>query len=260
MTERLLGLLATVAALLAVGVGPAGAITGGQVDGGAHPYVGLMVAYDGDGNIMWLCSGTLMSPKVFVTAGHCTDGVTTASVYFEPGPVHQADVHFDGTPVTPDDFAFPSHDLGVVLLAGTGDPMGIYGVLPQENQLDLLKTQRGHQDGTFTTVGYGMEKSFPPAASWKDVSLLTRMNAAPHLTQIDGGQAGDFGMVLSNNARTGGACFGDSGGPNFVGDSNVVAGITSALANSTCAGTTLVFRLDRSWALAWLATFGLAPS
>ena len=59
------------------------------------------------------------------------------------------------------------------------------------------------------------------------------------------GFTGPFSMLLSNNAATGGTCFGDSGGPNFYGDSNVVAGITSFGINGNCAGTGGVFRTDK---------------
>ena len=44
------------------------AITNGQPDGNAHPYVGLMVALDEDGVPQWRCSGSLLSPTVFLTA------------------------------------------------------------------------------------------------------------------------------------------------------------------------------------------------
>ena len=63
---------------------------------------------------------------------------------------------------------------------------------------------------------------------------------------------GDFSLLLSNNHNTGGTCFGDSGGPNFIGNSNVVGGVTSFGLNGNCAGTGGVYRLDRSWNLNWL--------
>ena len=68
---------------------------------------------------------------------------------------------------------------------------------------------------------------------------------------------GDGSLLLSNNAHTGGTCFGDSGGPNFIGTSNVVGGVTSFGLNGTCGGTGGVYRVDRSDDLTWLATFGL---
>ncbi|WP_323792032.1 trypsin-like serine protease [Nocardioides sp.] len=59
-------------------------------------------------------------------------------------------------------------------------------------------------------------------------------------------------MVLSNNAHTGGTCFGDSGGPNFIGDGLVVAGVTSFGLNGSCGGTGGVFRVDRPAVLAFI--------
>ena len=71
------------------------------------------------------------------------------------------------------------------------------------------------------------------------------MVAQPYLIQINAGCTGDFSLLLSNNASTGGICFGDSGGPNYLGTSNVVAGVTSFGLNGSCGGTGGVFRLDR---------------
>jgi hypothetical protein len=163
-----------------------------------------------------------------------------------------------GTPYTHPDYnpsAFFVRDAGVVVL---DEPYVLpeYGALPTLNQLDVLKTQRGKQDLTFTAVGYGLQQSFPDAASWKDQAFKVRMVAHPKLIQINvPGYVGDFSLLLSNNANTGGTCFGDSGGPNFIGDSNVVGGVTSFGKNGNCAGTGGVFRMDRSWALDWVNSF-----
>ncbi len=79
----------------------------------------------------------------------------------------------------------------------------------------------------------------------------------PRLLQINTGFTGDFSLLLSNNANTGGTCFGDSGGPNFIGSSNVVGGVTSYGINGNCAGTGGVYRVDRADDLDWLLdTFG----
>ncbi len=85
------------------------------------------------------------------------------------------------------------------------------------------------------------------------------MVATPWLLQINTNFVGDFALLLSNNAAGGGTCFGDSGGPNFLGDSNVLAGVTSFGLNSTCAGTGGVYRVDKADDLNWLATFGVTP-
>ena len=71
------------------------------------------------------------------------------------------------------------------------------------------------------------------------------MRAEPSLLQINTGFTGPGSLMLSNNANTGGTCFGDSGGPNFVGSSLVVGGVTSFGMNGSCGGTGGVFRVDR---------------
>jgi secreted trypsin-like serine protease len=86
-------------------------------------------------------------------------------------------------------------------------------------------------------------------------NVRVRMVASPRLVQINTGFTGTESLLLSNNAKTGGTCFGDSGGPNFVGTSRVVGGVTSFGVNGTCAGTGGVYRVDRKDDLDWLATF-----
>jgi len=80
------------------------------------------------------------------------------------------------------------------------------------------------------------------------------MVAYPKLNQINSALTGDYSLLLSNNHSTGGTCFGDSGGPNFIGKTNVVAGVTSFGMNGNCAGTGGVYRVDRSDDLGWLYT------
>jgi secreted trypsin-like serine protease len=252
-------LLAVLAAALTIGLGPAGAITDGALDGNAHPYVGLMVAQDAKGNPLWRCSGTLLSSKLFLTAGHCTESpAAKAQIWFAAdvesgipanGYPFKGDV--GGKTYTHPDYnpnAFFVRDLGVVVLDKAVE-MSKYGSLPSKDQLDALKAS---SSTTFTAVGYGLQKSFPDAASWKESAQRIRMVATPHLLQINTGFTGDFSILLSNNANTGGTCFGDSGGPNFIGSSNVVGGVTSYGINSNCAGTGGVYRVDRGWNLDWL--------
>ncbi|MDX6534206.1 MAG: hypothetical protein QOF68_1950 [Gaiellales bacterium] len=256
--RKTLALLAVVVSTFAV-VAPAGAITDGKLDSKGHPYVGLMVAQDAEGNPLWRCSGTLLSSKLFLTAGHCTEAPAAhVEIWFQsdvqsgiPGNGYPNTGQVGGTPFThpgynPD--AFFVRDLGVVVL----DEAMVkrqYGVLPG---LNVIETMKPGPRSPFTAVGYGLQKSFPDAASWKNNSQRVRMVATPHLLQKNTGLTGDYSILLSNNANTGGTCFGDSGGPNFIGSSRVVGGVTSFGMNSTCAGTGGVFRVDRSWSLNWL--------
>jgi secreted trypsin-like serine protease len=257
-------LLAVLAAALAVGIGSAGAVTDGALDGNGHPYVGLMVAQDAKGKPLWRCSGTLLSSTLFLTAGHCTEApAAQAEIWFDadvesgvPGNGYPYKGDVGGTTYTHPQYnpnAFYLYDLGVVVLK---KPMKMekYGSLPRLDQLDSLKPSAST---IFTAVGYGLQQSFPDAASWKEHNQKVRMVATPHLLQINSGFTGDFSLLLSNNTATGGTCFGDSGGPNFVGNSSVVGGVTSYGLNSTCAGTGGVYRVDRADDLNWLySTFG----
>jgi secreted trypsin-like serine protease len=268
MRTRLVILLLVVALSLVLAT-PIAAITDGELDGNDHPYVGLMVAQDSNGNPLWRCSGTLISTTIFLTAGHCTEAPAAhVEIWFAadvqagvPQNGYPYNGEVGGTPYTHPQYnpaAFYLYDLGVVVL-DKKIKLKQYGALPALNVLDKLTTTRGLQDVTFTAVGYGLQQSFPDAASWKEHNVKIRMVAYPHLIQINGGIAGDSSLLLSNNANTGGTCFGDSGGPNFIGNSNVVGGVTSFGMNGTCGGTGGVYRVDRADDLNWLASFGVTP-
>jgi secreted trypsin-like serine protease len=267
MRKKTLMVAIVAIAILVLAVSPVGAVSDGELDGNGHPYVGLMVAQDAKGNPLWRCSGTLLSSTLFLTAGHCTEAPAAhIEIWFAAdvesgvpanGYPNKGDV--GGTPYTHPSYnpnAFYLYDLGVVVL---DKPMKLkkYGALPEQDVLDSLAVRRGVQNVTFTAVGYGLQESFPDAASWKEHNVKVRMVAHPHLLQINTGFTGDYSVLLSNNANTGGTCFGDSGGPNFIGSSNVVGGVTSYGINGNCAGTGGVYRVDRADDLAWLyGTFG----
>ena len=266
--RKLLALTAALVGALALGLAPAGAITDGVPDeNNAYPHVGIMVGSI-EGVPQFRCSGTLLSSTVFLTAGHCTDGIDHVEIWFGngyPTQIGAADGYpftgdVGGTPTAHPDYdpnAFFLRDVGVVVLDEPWETPGdVYGTLPGLNSLDSLKSQKGK--AIFDAVGYGLQEAGPKPKH--DVAIRTRMVAHPKLIQINvPGFVGDFSMLLSNNASTGGTCFGDSGGPNFLAGTNVVAGVTSFGKNGNCAGTGGVFRMDRSWSLDFVNGF-LAPS
>lgn len=236
---------------------PVSAITFGELDWEEHPHVVLLLLEVG-GEPASRCSGTLLSPTVVLTAGHCTsnyprDPYTGIRVFTE-SDVENGDNNypFAGGNNTIEAIYWEAHplyetadyflnDVGVVILA---EPyyLAEYGVLPGVDQLDALKKRRGTEDLTFTSVGYGLQWIRPNY----EEGVRIRMVAHPRLVQINApGLTGDYSMLLSNNFSTGGTCYGDSGGPNFLHDGNVIAGVTSWGLNNYCVGTGGVFRMDR---------------
>jgi Trypsin len=263
--SKLLALSAVLVAAFVLGLAPASAITNGTPDGEAHPYVGLMVAQLDDGAPLWTCTGTLISPTIFLTAGHCTEEPAAhVEIWFQsdvesgiPANGFPVTGEVGGTPHTHPDFVsdeFFLHDLGVVVL---DEPVvrSEYGALPSEGELSRLG-----KHASVTAVGYGFQRSFPLPASWKDEWLLVRMVAVPRITGIDNKQVGDYAILVSHDAKRGGICFGDSGGPMFIGDSNVVGGVVSFGTTDTCKGHNAAYRVDQPDDLEWLAMFDLKPS
>src|SRR6476469_552419 len=75
--KALPAVLAAAEAVVLATASPGWAITNGSPDGNGHPTVGGLVAATQYSDGTWLyCSGTLVSPTVFVTAAHCAEGAT----------------------------------------------------------------------------------------------------------------------------------------------------------------------------------------
>lgn len=260
-----------VAALSLVGLAPspAQAVTYGELDGNRHPGV-VLVLMEVDGAPAFRCSGTLISPTVVLTAGHCTGepGEFSGMRVFAESDV-QSDTTYPGPggPNTVEATAwhtFPGftedqfflHDVGVIQLA---KPItlaaGQYGQLPAPNALDALKPSRST---TFTAVGYGLQRTNNNPNGFQLVSNRVRMLAHPQLLQINTGFTGPQSLLLSNNAHTGGTCFGDSGGPTFK-DGYVVT-VTSYGYTANCRYLDGLQRVDIPVAQAWLATYGIVPA
>jgi len=263
----LLRLLAAAATFAAASLSSAFAINYGDPDGDNHPFVGLMIAKDSSGSPIWRCSGTLISPTVFLTAGHCTEAPAAgAEIWFESEVVRGdpatnypfgGPTSVSGVPQTHPDFnpgAFFLYDLGVVIL---DEPVvrSEYGTLPTPGMLDGLATKRGKKDTTITAVGYGLQqvRSNPQGPDFT-LADLRREIAVLDLVSVNGtaGVPAGTSVTVSGNANTGGTCFGDSGGPLFYSDTNIIVAVTSFGINGNCAGIGGGYRVDTPDDLDWV--------
>jgi secreted trypsin-like serine protease len=287
MRKSIAGLLFAIAA---VGTTPSHAITGNYVKDFEHPFVGLAVFYDAAGQFIWRCSGSLISPTKFITAGHCADtagGAASARIYFQ----QDAGVHYDPAtqhdPVSgyPDNCAsgtfgtscmtskriynfnfanfagFPhvadTHDLGLLIL-DQAIKLPEYGQLPQAGQLDGLATARGTKSVVFTSSGYGLSLHVQEHSALANISFRERLMAESTLVNITSALTDSFNLQLQGNGDgRGGTCNGDSGGPVFLGNStsNLMVGVTSFGLNGLCRGTDFSYRLDRQEVLDWINSF-----
>ncbi len=263
MRKRVPALLAVFAAVIMY-TGPAAAIVNGQLDGNRHPEVGALIAeFRQPGQKAVLCSGTLIAPKVFLTAGHCTSflaslGITDVWVTFDPQFTPSASL-IHGSYVTNPLFGFSGpggssdpHDQAVVLLDQTAT--GITPArLPTENLLGSIDLS----SQTFTAVGYGtvrVDKTGGPNAFFFD---STRRYATQFFLSLQ-----REWLNLSENPSTGsgGTCFGDSGGPHFLGgvESNLEVALT-VTGDAVCRATDKTYRLDTQAARAFLSGYVTLP-
>jgi len=253
-------ILITVVALIAAVVLPARpalAIIGGEFDGNAHPYVGALDLRPIGSLIP--CTGTLISPTVFLTAGHCTAffdqaGLTEARVTFDPdmfsanakfytGRVHTNPL-FTGSQDDPG-------DLGVIVFSKPVKRI-TPASLPTAGLLDQLGPQ-GLRTVVFTVVGYGVTRLLggssgggPPGVD--PFSAGTRMVATMTFLSLTDAW---LSVSMLDDGR---GCIGDSGAPLLPGDTDLVVAV-GVRGDGACEATGRALRLDTPTARAFLGQF-----
>jgi hypothetical protein len=259
---------------------PAAAITNGTPDGDGHPYVGLLVFDDAPGHPAWRCSGSLISPTVVLTAGHCTDGAVAARIWVQsdvtaahaPDYPYGGQLAIEGTPYTnpmyrsPDNPygggnglpAFSYRDVGVVVL---DEPVALdeYAQLPDTGMVDDLANRTG-----LDYVGFGVQYQLqipgadlpqpPPYYRWSGPRI--RMIASGELVSGNFVHSAEFLRTsLNPGGGSGGTCFGDSGGPILLGGTSTVLGVNSYVTNVNCGGVGYASRIDIGQILSWVGSF-----
>lgn len=244
--------LAAALVLTLTATGTVLAITYGQPDGNRHPNVGALVGTFSGGTFPY-CSGTLISPTVFLTAAHCNVGTTVVYVTFDTeysshSKLHRGTFYYDPQY---NQAQSDTHDIAVVVF-----DKPIHNItparLPTAGQFDDLSVNR-----KFTVVGYGGQEPINQPGGPVIGFLDTREFSVASLNAVN-----PTWLRLSQNPATGdgGACYGDSGGPNFVTvGGRMILASTTITGDVPCYATNVTYRLDTPSARGFLSQFVTLP-
>jgi V8-like Glu-specific endopeptidase len=241
-----------IAALSLAIAGPVSAITYGTPDGNGHPNTGGLVSPTQYSDGTWIyCSGTLVSSTVFLTAAHCGEDGEQVIVTFDTAYV-AGDKTYTGTFHADPLYNWAqndTHDIAVVVL-----DKDVKGITPARlPKADSLSSLSGSQ--IFTSVGYGAYLVTNQPGGHQYLYDDVRMVATGTLNAIN-----KTWLRISMNPATGngGTCYGDSGGPNFLGTTDIIAA-TTITGDAICRSTNVVYRLDTAAARTFLSAYLTLP-
>ncbi|MBC2907781.1 trypsin-like serine protease [Streptomyces cupreus] len=247
--------------------------------------VGALVAtWDNDDDpttpdrVDWVCSGTMIDANTFLTAAHCTtdwpdnvrfyvsldqdvqSGLDAAATKYPGNPAAQANaVAVEGTAHSHPDYPGPAsdtHDISVIELPAAKMAARwsfTPATLPTANQL-------GTQDlnsADWLVAGYGTQEAVRGPGGHTHPGGGVRMKAP---VTFDALNKSWVRLAMTAPQGNGGACYGDSGGPNFavLGGKTVLAA-TTITGDSPCYATNVTYRLDTPGARAFLSPFVKLP-
>ncbi|MEJ2853142.1 MULTISPECIES: trypsin-like serine protease [unclassified Saccharothrix] len=276
---------AAVVAIAAATATPASAInTYNATPAPERTEVGALVAtWDNDANpatpdrVDWVCSGTMVDRDTFLTAAHCTtdwpsnvkfyvsllqdvqsalDSATgtpaqKAAAVGVPGVAHN-DPAYPGTSADPHDISVVQVSAKQIAARWSFTP----ATLPTAGKLDALGPQ-ALNDTDYTVVGYGTEEALNAPGGQTHPGGGVRMKATLGFNALNNSW---LRLSMIESQGYGGACYGDSGGPNFAtidGKRTLVA--TTITGDAPCYATNVVYRLDTPAARTFLSPFVTLP-
>jgi hypothetical protein len=240
---------------------PANGVVNGTPDEGTHPYVGTLVLQLKDGSYHYFCSGTLVTPRVFVSAGHCM--IEEMRVSYPGSTIIGLTLDEQVEPsVRPELFpgearamdGWPgrnwNRDVGVYILEDPipGLDRADLPVLPEVGQvgdLDLTGKQ-------VTIVGYGWDRARTGGPNGLDEAASgTRRYAQERVTGVN---QRHLHLLSTIAAGASGMCYGDSGAPRLYldGDRTILIA-TSWWLGTYCQAPERPLRLDTREIHDWLA-------
>lgn len=250
--------------------------------------VGALVAtWDADGDpgtpdrVDWVCSGTMIDADTFLTAAHCTTdrpenvrfyvsldqdvqaGLDKAAAEHPGDPTAVAKaVAVEGTahnhPAYPGP-ASDTHDISVIQLPATkvAERWSFKpAALPTAGALSALGPQ-GLDDTSFVVAGYGTQEARRGPGGHTHPGGGVRLKAPVTFNALNDAW---IRLAMTAPQGNGGACYGDSGGPNFATlDGRLTLVATTITGDTPCYATNVVYRLDTPGARSFLAPFVQLP-
>jgi secreted trypsin-like serine protease len=226
-----------------------------------------------------VCTATLISPRIMVTAAHCFSD-STSQYGTDAGGHPRVEVTFDqqGFFTQPEptfwmgtyysnpawcigcNMGLPGFDTNdeAIIVLDTAQNRGL-AVLPPLGFDETLRTGTALDLSGYGVQHFGKPDPCDPNCKKQPDAFFTRMKATANLLSVGKGKQGEFVKISGNTSQNkGGQCLGDSGGPLFLAGKNTMIAETTFGTNGQCAGVGYDTRLDTASAQNFI--FGTARS